>query len=178
MGSHTNDLPCAGSNLDTQRVLDSIRRIVQTLRVASRAAESRYGLTAAQLFVMQKLAEKRAASLNDLAARTLTHQSSVSVVVQKLVLRQLVVRRADRDDARRVLLSLTPAGRALVRKAPLAAQERLIAAVNALPAPQRCELARLLGHVAGCTGADTSPPLFFEEPNHRIPRQTTRASRH
>ncbi len=170
MGSHTNDLPCTGSNPDTQRVLDSIRRIVQTLRVASRAAESRYGLTAAQLFVMQKLAENRAASLNELAARTLTHQSSVSVVVQKLVERQLVARRAAREDARRVLLSLTPAGRALVRKAPLAAQERLIAAVNALPAAQRRELARLLSRVAGSTGADTSPPLFFEESNHRITR--------
>src|SRR3954468_11045805 len=132
MGSHTKAQDNSPASDSARRVLDSIRRIAQSIRLASRAAERVSGLSGAQLFVLQKLADGEAASLNDLAARTLTHQSSVSVVVQRLVDRKLVTRAASRDDARRVVLSLTPAGRALVRKSPQAAQERLIEAIESL----------------------------------------------
>ncbi len=62
-------------------MLDAIRRIVQALRESSRAAEKRVGLSGAQLFVLQTLGESPGLSLNELAERTRTHQSSVSVVV-------------------------------------------------------------------------------------------------
>src|ERR671938_1731164 len=67
------------------RSLDAIRRLVRGLRLAARASEREAGLSAAQLFVLQQLAESPAESINELAARTLTHQSSVSVVVRRLV---------------------------------------------------------------------------------------------
>src|SRR6185503_16100380 len=90
---------------DARQVLDSIRRIVQTLRVGSRAAERDLGLSAAQLFVLAKLqAADAPLSVGDLAERTLTHQSSVSVVVQKLEQRGLVTRARNTRDARRVQL--------------------------------------------------------------------------
>jgi DNA-binding MarR family transcriptional regulator len=60
-------------------VLDAVRRIVQALRESSRQAERQVGLSGAQLFVLQKLAESPASSVNELAARTHTHQSSVSL---------------------------------------------------------------------------------------------------
>ena len=60
-----------------QRVLDSIRRIVRLLREGTRASEDAVGLSAAQLFVLQKLDPAVPLSLNELAARTLMHQSSV-----------------------------------------------------------------------------------------------------
>src|SRR6185312_321205 len=66
-----------------QRVLDSIRRIVRLLREGTRASEDAVGLSAAQLFVLQKLDPAVPLSLTELAARTLTHQSSVSVVVSR-----------------------------------------------------------------------------------------------
>ena len=144
--------------------MDAIRRIVQSLRVASRAAEQQFGLSAAQLFVLQKLAEGEAASLNELAERTLTHQSSVSVVVTRLVKAGLVARVASRKDARRIVLSLTPRGRALLGKTPQAAQERLIDAIKALPGVGRRQLAILLGRVAqGLSAGDRPPSLLFED---------------
>src|SRR4051812_49679467 len=68
----------------TREVLDAIRRVVRTLREASRHSDRVVGVSAAQLFVLQRLAGTRGLSVNELAARTLTHQSSVSVVVSKL----------------------------------------------------------------------------------------------
>ena len=86
MGSHTS---AAG---DVRAVLDGVRRIVQNLRESSRWAEKNLGMSGAQLFVLQKLAESPAQSLNALAALTHTHQSSVSTVVNRLVQRGLVTR--------------------------------------------------------------------------------------
>src|SRR6188768_2776524 len=85
---------------DTRAILDAVRRIVRTLHESSRAAEKSLGLTGAQLFVLQKLAEVPGLSLNALAAQTHTHQSSVSTVVSRLVERGLVLRAPAVDDAR------------------------------------------------------------------------------
>lgn len=143
--------------------LDAIRRIVQTLRLSARSAERRLGVSGAQLFVLHTLAEAPADSLNDLAARTFTHQSSVSVVVDRLVRRRLVSRTRSPEDGRRVVLALTSAGRALLRSAPEVAQVRLIGALRGLP-PRDCRaLARILGRVVREMGALDLPALFFED---------------
>ena len=145
-------------------MLDSIRLIVQTLRISSRAAERDVGVSAAQLFVLTKLASaNKPLSVGELAEHTLTHQSSVSVVVQKLERQGLVGRSRSRDDARRVELSLTSAARAILRKAPEAAQDKILEAVAAMPAPRRKQLADLLGDLAHRIGGERRPAMLFED---------------
>ena len=161
------------SDRATRAVLDSIRHVVRTLREASRRSEAAVGVSAAQLFVLQRLAGARALSVNELAARTLTHQSSVSVVVSKLARRGLVTRERAGDDARRVEVALTPAGRAVLERAPAAAQDRLIAALALVGRPARTRLAAdLAALVAAMGGDDGHPPMFFETQTH--PRKGSR----
>src|SRR5678815_2642677 len=102
-----------------------MRRIVRAIRLSSHTAEETLGISGAQLFVLQQLAVHPGASVGELADRTLTHQSSVSVVVSRLVRR-----RTSTTDRRRIELSLTTAGRALLSRAPELAQSRLIAALG------------------------------------------------
>jgi DNA-binding MarR family transcriptional regulator len=153
---------------DLSAALDAIRRIVQALRISTRAAERRLGISGAQLFVLHALSETPAHSLNELAARTFTHQSSVSTVVERLVRKRLVSRKRSTADARRVILSLTPSGRALLRSSPDIAQLRLISALRELPSRDRRSLARLLDRVVPAMGADAAPTLFFEEGERRV----------
>ena len=154
----------SGADGEARAVLDSVRLIVQTLRISSRAAEREVGVSAAQLFVLTKLAAARKPlSVGDLAEHTLTHQSSVSVVVQKLERRGLVARSRSNDDARRVELSLTPAARTLLRKAPQAAQDKILDAVAAMPAARRKQLADLLGDLAHRIGGERRPVMLFED---------------
>lgn len=149
---------------DTQRVLDSVRRIVQALRVASRAAEQQMGLSASQLFVLHKLSDGKATSLNELARRTLTHQSTVSVVVQRLVERNFVTRTRSDEDGRQIVLKLTADGRAALRKSPQATQEKLIDAINELPASKRKNLATMLSTVADSVSPiKENPPMLFDD---------------
>ncbi|HEY7878426.1 MAG TPA: MarR family winged helix-turn-helix transcriptional regulator [Gemmatimonadaceae bacterium] len=152
--------------------IDAIRRIVQSLRVSARAAERRLGVSGAQLFVLHALAEAPAHSLNELAARTFTHQSSVSVVVDRLVRRRLVSRSRSADDGRRVVLSLTATGRSLLRSSPEVAQLRLISALRGLSVNECRTLARILTRVVRDMGATDVPALFFEDSaGARRPRQ-------
>ena len=98
-----------------------------------------------------------------LADRTHTHQSSVSTVVSRLVQRRLVQRVRAAEDARRVELTLSARGRAIAGKAPDAAQERLIAAIEALPASRRRVLAEALSELArGVAATHRRAPMFGE----------------
>jgi DNA-binding MarR family transcriptional regulator len=152
----------------TRSVLDSIRHVVRLLREASRESERAVGLSAAQLFVLHRLAGAGSLSVNELAARTLTHQSSVSVVVSKLARRGLVTRARATADARRVEVELTPAGRALVGRAPGLAQDRIIAALALLGRPARARLAAgLAALVDAIGGGEEHAPMLFEGPTPR-----------
>jgi len=162
---------------DVRAALDAFRRIVQSLRVDRRAGSRPTGLSSAQLFALQQIAEHPQASINDLAALTFTHQSSVSVVIQRLVRRRLVAKVAARDDRRRQCLALTAGGRRVLRRTPVATQERLINAISVLPAAKRRQLARSLGAVALAVapkGAPPHPPMFFEEERGSRDRGTAR----
>src|SRR5262249_37613729 len=128
----------------TSETIRALRRLVRALRLADRAAEARFGVSAAQLFVLEQLAETPLRSLSEVAERTMTDASSVSVVVQKLTDQGLVVRSVDPKDARRSTLRLSAAGRRLLERAPASPQSRLVAAVNALPAAQRRQLPGVL----------------------------------
>lgn len=153
----------ANTSTATRDVLDAVRRIVQTLHESSRSAEQHLGVSGAQLFVLQRLAETPGSSLNELAEHTHTHQSSVSGVVAKLVERGLVRRAKAEGDARRLELSLTPAGRRLADRAPHAAQDRLIAAVQKLSAPRRALLADVLQELAQAVAGTRRAGMFFED---------------
>ncbi len=163
MGSHTITRAA-----ETRDVLDAVRRIVRSLHESSRAAEKAHGLSGAQLFVLQKLADAPGLSLNGLAALTHTHQSSVSTVVSRLVERGLVLRSAAADDGRRLELRVSAEGRRLVARAPDAAQTRLIDAIERLPASRRRALARALGDLTRTmelTGR--APVMFFDTPDRK-----------
>ena len=159
----------------SQRVLDSLRRIVRLLREGSRVSEESVGLSGAQLFVLQKLDPDEPLSLNELAARTLTHQSSVSVVVSRLVERGLVQRRPAASDARRLELLLTKRGQLLRDRAPSPSQDRVIDAVESLPDKQQRELAAALEELVRALRLDAraATMLFADEP----PPRRRRASR-
>jgi DNA-binding MarR family transcriptional regulator len=150
--------------LYARSVLNSLRRTVRAFRAAAQAAEEGLGVSGAQHFVLQKLADAPATSLNELASRTMTHKSSVSVAVSHLVRRGLVRRRRSSADARSIVLTLTPAGRRLLARAPDSAQTRLQAALRRFPLDQLIRFSGLFERFTEELGAGSLAPLMmFEE---------------
>jgi DNA-binding MarR family transcriptional regulator len=164
MGTHASSGRPSAARAEVRAGLDALRRIVQGVRLSSTHAERVTGLSGAQLFVLQQLAEAPAQSLNELAARTRTHQSSVSTVVTRLVEGRLVSRRRAAADGRRVSLQLSAAGRALLAGAPETAQSRLITALERMSPRRRAALVDGLATLVGALGMAAAPPAMFLEP--------------
>jgi DNA-binding MarR family transcriptional regulator len=142
--------------------MDALRRIMRALRRSGRLAESRLGISAAQLFVLHEVSAGEA-SITELAARTLTHQSSVSLVVTRLERAGLVARRPDGRDRRRTRVVLTAAGRRRLARAPEVLQVRLLASLARLTPSERSTLARALEKLVDAVEKTHAvPPMFFE----------------
>jgi DNA-binding MarR family transcriptional regulator len=157
-------------------VLHRLRSLVGGLGQSARAIEERTGVTNAQLFLLQHLASGDGSSVRDLAARAHTGQSAVSAIVGRLVARRLVRRARSPVDGRSVVLTLTGAGRALVRRAPEPPTTRLLRALAELDAR---ELRALVQGLAGLSRSmrlpDQASPMLFENPaRRRIARGTIR----
>jgi DNA-binding MarR family transcriptional regulator len=149
---------------DVAQVVDGLRRIVRALHYSHRLAEQRWQVSAAQLLVLQRLAEARSLSVNQLADRTFTHQSTVSVVVTRLVDRGLVRRSRADDDARRAKLALTAAGRALLQRAMSSAQGELIDALEEMTSTELRAIATGLHDIVESLGVAREPAgMFFED---------------
>jgi DNA-binding MarR family transcriptional regulator len=145
--------------------LASLRILVESLRQSARAIEERTGVTNAQLFLLQQLAETPGLSINELAARALTKQSTVSIVVSRLVDEGLVAKGRSTTDGRAAVVVLTPAGRRLLRRAPAPPTKLLIDAIQALPDRDVADLANGLAALLREMALETrQPALLFERP--------------
>ncbi len=161
----TPDVPHSMTTEEIEHItaaMNAVRSIVRALRVSSRMIEGRMGMSGAQLFVLQQLAERPAHSLNQLADRTATHQSSVSVVVRRLVDHGYVSRTTADSDRRRVELALTDKGREVLAGAPTTVQVKLLRGARALTGEEKRTLATLMQAWVQASGLeDGAPPLLM-----------------
>jgi DNA-binding MarR family transcriptional regulator len=147
-----------------ERSMNAVRSVVRALRINTRAIESKMGISLAQLFVLQQLADRPANSLNELAERTATHQSSVSVVVRRLVDNGYVSRTTSAHDKRRIEIDVTPTGRNLLAGAPTTIQLQLVTALRRMSAKDQTMLADLLERWLRDANIDiASPPMLGDE---------------
>lgn len=160
------------STNESKRILDSVRLLVRALRVFDRQAQTRYGLSAAAMFILHALHnEERAVSLNELAERTATDQSSASVVVQRLVDAGYVSRSPRPEDRRHVELRLTARGRTLIRNTPPPAQERILETVAGMSRADQRKFAELFETFVSALGVRGKAGMLFEEAPKRKRRR-------
>ena len=162
-----NQMPNASALAEDRAVarsMNAVRSIVRALRINTRAIELKMGISLAQLFVLQQLAERPASSLNELAERTATHQSSVSVVVRRLVERGYVSRTSSSTDKRRIEIEVTTVGRGLLAEAPTTIQTQLMDALRQMPGSDQSTLADLLEQWLRAARIDiATPPMLGED---------------
>jgi DNA-binding MarR family transcriptional regulator len=133
-----------GEQLNADGALGSLRSVIRTFNVLTKKLERRLGLSGAQLEVLECLRDHPGLSLSDLATRSSTDLSTMSVVVGRLVDRGLVLRQRAADDKRRGELTLTEAGEAVLDEAPPSVPSRLRAGFAKLADQERAALTTLL----------------------------------
>ena len=157
---------------DAQSVLNSFRRMVKSLRLADRAGLREHGLGASQLYVLHELKRESPLSVNELARRTATDQSTVSVVVANLIDKGLVTRERSEDDARRLDLTVTAKGHELLKRLPPPIQWSIIEGVQRLPRARARALAESLEEICQVLGiADEHPPMLMDDDAQRRGRK-------
>jgi DNA-binding MarR family transcriptional regulator len=159
-----DEIPIAGGSGPPARCLNAVRSIMRALRVNSREIEGKIGMSLAQVFVLEELAKSPADSLGEIAARTATHQSSVSMVLKRLVAGGFVSRTAHPHDQRRLQFSITPSGSQMLLRTPKTIQARLIAALGTIAPADQTRLVRLLERWLVIAEIDrVSPPMLLED---------------
>lgn len=149
---------------DVRVTLDAIRRLVRALR--ARRADA--ALTAGERFVLHALRDTPAQSLNELAERTYTDQSTASPVVERLRARGLLRRERSAEDGRRVVIALTRAGRTAIDDAPAAPQATIVAALGRLSSGDRRAIARGLTRLVSEMGLSRErASMLFEDASSR-----------
>ena len=114
-------------------VLRQFRVIFGSMRQYFRLVEERCGLPASQMWVLQEVCRTEGIGINDIATRMGIHQSTASLLVEKLVSGGMVSKFRQNDDQRRVRLRLEQAGQNVLANLPGPAEGIVPAALSALP---------------------------------------------
>ena len=153
---------------------------MQALTQSARAVESKTGVSNAQLFLLRQIRDQPNITVNELAARAMTHQSTVSIVLSRLERRHLITRAASKTDRRSVVLRLTAAGRRLLRRAPTPATSEILDALQRLTPSELSALTRGVQALDREFGVrEGQPSMLFEDAkpqNGRRPRSRARSS--
>jgi DNA-binding MarR family transcriptional regulator len=154
----------ARKRTDTREIVQGLRRIVKALQTYSQEVRSAYGLTGPQLWALKTLEAHGPMSIGRLATALAVHQSSASILVNRLEGRGLVRRLRGEGDQRIVNMELTPRGAALAADAPEAAQGRLLHALEAMSPREVHDIRSAVDALVGAMEAtDVSARFFFAE---------------
>jgi DNA-binding MarR family transcriptional regulator len=141
-------------------VLDAVPLIMRSIRHEMRSHRAP-DLSVPQFRALVFLSRHQGSSLSDVATHLGLTAPSTSVMVNGLVSRDLVARRMDPADRRRVTLALTPVGQAAMESAYKMTESRLGDRLAALPEPERAMILQamqaLVPVFAAAQGADGEP---------------------
>lgn len=129
------------------QVLMKFRLIINSTKRHFKWVEQQCGINGAQLWALWELHRAPGVRVTELADAMAVHQSTVSILLNKLVKAKLIERKRSGDDQRVVKLSITEAGKKLLRRAPKPARGVLPEALHHLPQSALVSLDNLLGHV-------------------------------
>ena len=146
----------------TDEILTALRRIIRAVDLRSKELMRSHGLTGPQALLLKETGAVQTLSVGELAKRANLSQATVTDILARLEGRGLVVRRRCRQDRRRVLVSLTAPGEALLRSAPPLLQERFVERLSKLQYWEQTQILSSLQRVAAMMGAeeiDAAPVL-------------------
>jgi len=144
-------------------VLQQFRLIYGSMRRHFRLVEERCGMSGSQMWVLQEVQRSPEIGIGELASRMGIHQSTCSLLVDKLVALGCLDKRKKQSDQRRVGLCLADRGREALAALPGPAEGILPEALSAVPLAVlktlHINLDELLRHLPGKDDKFASMPL-------------------
>lgn len=145
------------------QVLRQFRLIYGSVKQHFRDVERQCGISGSQLWLLREVATNPGTGVSRLAERLSIHQSTCSLLVEKLVGAGFVSKTRSAEDQRRVGLEVTPTGKQLLKTAPGPAEGILPDALKQLPDESlqtlNANLTQLISHLTMQNENDAEKPL-------------------
>ncbi len=139
-----HNLPESSENQQHQErmktILKDLRTIFRAVQSHSKTVEKACGLSSAKLWMLMEINTTPGIRVSELAKRLTIHASTCSNMLDKLELKNLIVRDRSKSDQRTVHLYPSPQGKELFANAPRPAQGILSNALERLPQEQLLDL--------------------------------------
>jgi DNA-binding MarR family transcriptional regulator len=137
-----------------ESILRSLRRISRAIDLHSRQLAARYKLTGPQLICLRELERTDEMRSGVLAQEVNLSQPTVTGILDRLEARELVQRKRDDKDKRRVLVTITPTGSKLVAHAPTPLHKQFADRLAKLSPDQQATIDRVLAQIVEMMSAD------------------------
>lgn len=137
-----------------EEILRSLRRITRAIDIHSRRLAQAHRLTGPQLVCLRQIHKDGETTPSALARQISLSQATVTGILDRLAARGLVTRVRSESDRRRVMLTLTAAGRAVADTAPSPLQQRFADRLTALPEEGQARIAEVLQQIVTMMEAD------------------------
>ncbi len=151
------------SPLLAMEVLQQFRLIFGSMKQYFRLVEERCGMPGSQMWVLQEIQRNPEIGINELATRMGIHQSTCSLLVDKLVVQNCLSKKRQSTDQRRVGICLAEKGIAALAALPGPAEGILPEALAELPEVAlrtlHINLDELIRHLSGKDEASAGMPL-------------------
>ncbi len=146
----------------SQEILIALRRVIRAIDRHSRNLVVSHGLTGPQAVLLTEIVRCGSLTGSELAARVSLSQATVTDVVKRLESRGLLERIRDQVDKRKIILTATEDGMALVKQSVPLLQERFQQRLSELRDWEQLQLLSSLQRIAEMMNAedlDAAPML-------------------
>ena len=155
------------SDMDLQdQVLVSLRRIIRATDLHSRKLGKQTGLTTPQLVILSATGNLQEPTVSDVAKAVSLSLATVTTILNRLQSNGLVNRERSQIDRRRVIVTLTDAGRERLIQAPKPLQDSFVGRFSRLDNWEQHQIVAALERVATMMDAeqlDAAPLLATGE---------------
>jgi DNA-binding MarR family transcriptional regulator len=145
-----------------EELLVSLRKVIRAIDLYSKKLNKDSGLTSPQLFVLQQIAEHDGVMVKNIASSINLSSATVTNILDRLEVRELVVRERSTIDKRKVGLHLTALGIKALENAPKPLQEHFIDRFEKLDEWEQTQLVATMQRIATMMDAedlDAAPML-------------------
>jgi DNA-binding MarR family transcriptional regulator len=156
-----------------EKILRALRRINRAIDLHSRRLVNDLGLTGPQLVLLRTIAKNGPVTPSAVAKEVSLSHATVTGIVDRLCVRQLVTRERSAQDRRLVQVRATAAGQALVDQAPSPLQERFVERLGRLTPAEQDQIRETLELVVTMMGGDRveAAPVLSTSPSAQSPEE-------
>lgn len=165
------DIDVDGEQSYELRILRALRRITRSVALHSRQLAACSHITGPQLVCLRTVMQKGPMTATAISREVHVSPSTVVGILDRLEDKGLIVRERGREDRRIVFITVTDAGRQLVRDTPSPLQQKLADSLKALPAAERATITSSLERIVGLmeSGLEGAPPAQMHSPMLDVP---------